>query len=67
MVMKTSGTVFQHVMSYLLGNLQPKIWVVYIDDIAIFTPTLEQHHEDVDCVLERLSVDNLKVNIINVL
>ena len=26
-------------------------------------PTIEQHHEDVDCVLERLSVANLKVNV----
>ena len=24
---------------------------------------LEQHHEDVDCVLERLSIANLKVNV----
>ena len=36
---------------------------MYIDDITIFSPTLEQHYEDVDRVLERLSVANLKVNV----
>ena len=35
MGMKTSGTVFQRLMDQLLGNLQPRCAVVYIDDIAI--------------------------------
>ena len=36
---------------------------MYIDDITIFSPTLEQHYEDVSCILERLDVANLKVNV----
>ena len=36
---------------------------MYIDDITIFSPTLEQHYEGVNCVLERLDVANLKVNV----
>ena len=36
---------------------------MYIDTIVIFSPTLEKHHEDVDCVLERIIIANLKVNI----
>ena len=35
----------------------------YIDDITIFSPTLEQHLEDVNRVMERLSIANLKVNV----
>ena len=50
-------------MDSVLGDLQPKIAVVYINDITIFSPTLEQHYEDVNCILERLDVANLKVNI----
>ena len=61
--MKTSGAVFQRLMDSVLGELQPKIAVVYIYDITIFSPTLEQHLEDVNCVMERLSVANLKVNV----
>ena len=63
MGMKTSGAVFQRLMDSVLGELQPKIAVVYIDDITIFSPTLEQHLEAVNRIMERLSVANLKVNV----
>ena len=55
--------VFQRLMDSVLGDLQPRIAVVCIDNITIFYPMLEQHYEDVDHVLERLSVANLKFNI----
>ena len=60
--MKTSGAVFQQLMDSVLGDLQLKIAVKYIDDITIFSPTLEQHLVDVNLVLERLNIANLKVN-----
>ena len=63
MGMKTSDAVFQRLMDSVLGELQPKIAVVYLDDITIFSPMLEQHLEDVNRVMERLSVTNLKVNV----
>ena len=37
--------------------------MVYIDEITIFSPTLKQHLVDVNLVLKRLDVANLKVNI----
>ena len=37
--------------------------MVYIDNITIFSRTLEQHNKDVNHVLERLDVANLKFNI----
>ena len=58
MGMKTSGAVFQQLMDSVLGDLQPKIAVAYIDDITIFSPTLEQHLVDLNLVLERLDVAN---------
>ena len=61
--MKTFGSVFQQLMDSVLGDLQPKISVVYIDNITIFSPMLEQYYEDVNCVLERNEVANLKVNV----
>ena len=61
--MKTSGAVFEYLMDSVLEYLQPKIAVVYIDYIKIFYPTLEKHYKDVNCVLERLSIANSKVNI----
>ena len=44
--MKTSGAVFQRFKDLVLGVLQPRIAVVYIDDITILSPMLEQHLED---------------------
>ena len=63
MGMKTSGANFQQLMDSVLGDLQPKIAVVHINDITIISPMLEQHYKDVNCVLERLGVANLKVNV----
>ena len=48
MGMKTSGAVVQILMDLVLGELQLRIAVVYINDITIFSPTLEQHLEDVN-------------------
>ena len=36
---------------------------MYINDITIFSSKLEQHYADVNCVLERLDVAYLKVNV----
>ena len=63
MSMKISGAVFQRLMVSVLGHLQPKIAVVYIDNITIFSPTLEQYLEDVICVLERLNIASIEVNV----
>ena len=63
MRMKNSGAIFQRLMDSVLGDLQPKIAVVYIDNIKIFATTLEHYHEDMDCILERLSLANIKVNV----
>ena len=60
---KTSGAFFQRLINSVLGDLHPKIAIVYIDNITILSPTLKQYHEDVDCFLERLSIANLKVSV----
>ena len=63
MGMKTSSANFQRLMDSVLGDLQPKIAVVYINNITIFSPTPEQHYEEMNRVLEKLDVANLKVNV----
>lgn len=60
---EASGTVFQSLTESVLGDLQPKTAMFYIDDITIFSSKLEQHHEDMNHVLEQLNVANLKVNV----
>ena len=61
--MKTSGAVFQRLMDAMLGKLQPRCAVVYIDDITIFSPSLCQHLIDLGEVIIRLTAANLKLNL----
>ena len=63
MGMKTSGAVFQRLMDTMLGDLQPKCAVVYIDNITIFSPSMGQHIIDLGEVFSWLAKVNLKVNL----
>ena len=63
MEMKTSGAVFQRIMDDMLGDLQPKCAVTYINDITIFSPNMEQHLIDMEKVFKCLDRVNLKVNV----
>ena len=63
MGMKTLGAVFQRLMDQILGPLQPQCAVVYIDDITVFSKTMEQHLVDVRAVLEKLAKANLEINV----
>ena len=60
--LKTYGAIFQRLMDWMLGNLQPRCAVVYIDDITIFSPLLKQHLQDLRETFERLQNTNLKLD-----
>ena len=63
MGMKTSGAVFQRLLDAMLGELQPRCAVVYIDNITIFSPSLCQHLIDLGEVFKRLTAVNLELNL----
>ncbi len=52
---------FQRAMQFVLAGLQNKNCLVYIDDILIFSPTFEQHLNDIAEVLTKLKEHNLKL------
>ena len=58
MVTKTSGSMFQRLMDWMLGNLQPRCAVVFIDDIIIFSSTMKQHLVDLENVFKRIQEVN---------
>lgn len=60
--MKTAGAVFQRVMDQILQGPQPRCVTVYIDDITVYSPTLEQHQRDLEEVFRRLEATSLCVS-----
>ena len=53
---------FQRVMETILGDLNMKICVVYLDDIIIFSHSYEEHLQHLDAVFERIKQHGLKLN-----
>ena len=57
--------VFQRLMQHLVSGLNPAAGpdfvVVYIDDILVFSPTLEQHLIHLQAVIKRISAAGLKL------
>ena len=60
--MKTSGAAFQRVMDKIFEKLQPSKVVVYIDDVTVLSPTMEQHLADLDEVFQRIHQAGLKIS-----
>ena len=52
---------FQRAMERCLGDLNHKICVVYLDDIIIFSRTIEEHNDRLRQVLNRLTMHGFKL------
>ena len=53
---------YQRLMEMCLGDYNMKICAIYLDDLIIFSSTLEEHLDRLDKVLTRLRECNLKLN-----
>ncbi|KAE8262417.1 hypothetical protein A4X09_0g7468, partial [Tilletia walkeri] len=58
--LRNAPAVFQRLMDKILGQLRWKDAVVYIDDIAVATVTLEEHLRALDTLLTRATAVGLK-------
>lgn len=61
--LKNAPSTFQRVMDNILRELQGKICLVYLDDIIIFSTSLQEHGENLRKVFSRLREANLKVQL----
>lgn len=61
--LKNAPSTFQRVMDNVLKEYQGKICLVYLDDIIIFSTSLQEHLENTKKVFQRLRESNLKVQI----
>lgn len=56
-------SIFKLVMERILGDQRFQSLLLYLDDIVVFSSTIEQHLERLDLVLSRLGQFNLKVKL----
>ena len=62
--LKNAPATFQRLMNTVLEGLIGKNCMVYLDDIVVFSTSLQEHIESLDKVFQRLSDANLKVKLI---
>ena len=54
---------FQHLMEYCLGDLHLNWCIIYLDDIIIYSKTLEEHLKRPEAVFRKLSKAGLKLKL----
>lgn len=61
--LKNAPSTFQRAMDNILHDLLGTICLVFIDDLIVFSTSLQEHVESLDKVFSRLQEVNLKVNV----
>lgn len=61
--LKNAPSTFQRVMDNVLRGLQHEICIVYLDDIILFSTSLQEHIEKLKLVFERLRQSNFKLQL----
>ena len=61
--LKNAPATFQHFINDVLSDYLDNFVISYIDDILIYSNSLEEHHEHVSKVLEKLLENNLYVKL----
>ena len=56
-----SPATFQRLMERCLGDLQPQECLVYLDDIIVYSQTIEEHMQRLECVFRKLKEFSLKL------
>lgn len=61
--LKNAPATFQRIMNNILKkNIEDKECLVYLDDVVVFAPTVEEHHKNLENVLNTLYCAHLRVN-----
>lgn len=63
MGLKNAPATFQRVMDHILRDFIGKICVIYLDDILIFSTSLQEHAENLEKILQALQKFNLKIQL----
>ena len=57
-----SGASFQRLMGHILRGLEYRFALIYIDDIIIFSKSIDEHLTHLEGVFRRLREANVKLN-----
>ena len=60
--LSNSGASFQRLMGHILRGLEYRFALIYIDDIIIFSKSVEEHLSRLEKVFKRLCEANVKLN-----
>lgn len=63
MGLKNSPSTFQRVMDNVLKDLQNTICLVYLDDIIVFSTSLQEHMTNLEKVFQKLRDSNFKIQL----
>lgn len=63
MGLKNAPATFQRVMDHVLREFIGKICVIYLDDILVFSTSLQEHAENLEKILKVLNKFNLKIQL----
>ncbi|CAH1723231.1 unnamed protein product [Aphis gossypii] len=58
-----SGAEFQKAMDKVLGDLTQEFVTIYVDDILITSPSLEEHYDHIQRVLTKFMEHNVTINL----
>jgi hypothetical protein len=61
MGLMNSGATFQRLMDMLMAGLVFESCLVYLDDIIVFSRSLDEHFERLEAVFKRLRASGLKL------
>ena len=61
--LKNAPATFQRVMDNVLREFLGKTCVIYLDDILIFSTSLQEHAESLDKILKKIQSFNLKIQL----
>ena len=61
-ILNNAPATYQRLMEQCLGDLNMKICAIYLDDLIVFSSSLEEHLQCLDTVLNRHKDCNLKLS-----
>lgn len=61
--LKNAPATFQRMMNHVLREYINKICVVYLDDILIFSTSIQEHIDSIDKIFKKLREANLKIQV----